>query len=405
MTARADAGIDIGNLTVKVATADEVTTTSAPAGGPVAAVRAALTQVGAQGGNVCVAVPDAWLSGEASGAATLEDVRHQCDVPARTRPLGWVGQLAAVSALTTSHHGPGCYLVCDIGGTGVRAGVFTTSGATVRFVATHTEAGGGWLEFDRAVRAALSPAQAASLPATWYDQVTAKEKNARATLVLAEAATGLDDALGTRLYRIAGADGPIRLTARVVIDGFASTSQRLRAAISAVAGDVRPDHLVLTGSLNWLPLAASAVATAAGFGPARAGAPDPGPIILGPESAARGALRFARGEARLEPPAGQPSVAVPVHRIRDGLLDEISVTLPWNGSFADFPGGDPTIDSTELHVLVGGRPHIARLNQIMPGPYLIGLRPTWPGPGVLVVRSATGHSGPQTVPLADLEAQ
>jgi hypothetical protein len=96
-------------------------------------------------------------------------------------------------------------------------------------------------------------------------------------------------------------------------------------------------------------------------------------------------------------------VEVPVNFVRDGFLEEASVTLPWTESFATFPGGDPIVDNEELQVTVGGQPRIARLRGLAAGAHKVGLRPSWPGPGVLVIRPA-GHGGPpHVVPLASLE--
>jgi hypothetical protein len=394
-------GIDLGGLAVKIATDGGLDTIPAPDGGPVAAVRAALARVGARA-EICVAAPDAWLSGAVSGAARQEDVRHEFEDVAGTGVVGWAGQLAAVSAFAATSRGQGRYLVCDLGGTGVRAGVFSVSDGTVQIAATHAEDGGGWRDFDAAVRAALPPGQSSGLPATWYTQAMTREKEARAVLVFEEVRGGDEDSLDTRVYRIAGAAGDIALTARVVIDSFAPTQRRLRAAITAVRGDTRPDHIVLTGGLGWLPLAASSAASAAGLGSGGTGAAGAKPEVLGPEAAARGALLFVRGDARLAPPAAREPVAVLMNRIRDGLLEEVSVTLPWTESFAAFPGGALTVDSEELQVSVAGQPRIARLPGVVPGPHLIGLRAAWPGPGVLVVRPATGDGAPHVIPLADL---
>src|ERR1700678_4094092 len=113
--------VDIGTLTVKVATGDEVTVVPAPAGGPRAGIRAALATVGPSlRTGICVAVPDAWLTGDLAGASLQEDVRHECEDVAGTGPVTWTGQLAAVAALTAGRRG-GRYLVCDVGGSGVRA--------------------------------------------------------------------------------------------------------------------------------------------------------------------------------------------------------------------------------------------------------------------------------------------
>lgn len=403
MTAGPALGIDLGALTVKTASGSWASAMPAPAGGPVAALRAALASASANAG-ICVAVPDGWLSGDAAGAARQEEVRHECEDVAGIGPAGWAGQLAAASAFAAVTHGDGQYLTCDLGGTGVRAGTFSVSGGTVRIEATHGESG-GWREFDAALRAVLPPSQSAGLPAAWYEQAMTREKGARATLVLEEAVTGDDDALDTTVYRIAGVGGEIVVTARMVIDSFAPARQRLRAAVAAVRGDARPDHVVLTGGLGWLPLAALGAASAAGLGAGGAGPAEAKPVVLAPDAAARGALLFARGEARLAPPTGREPVAVPVHRIRNGLLEEDSVTLPWTEPFAAFPGGALAVDSEELQVTVAGRAHTARLRDVVPGPHRIGLRPAWPGPGVLVVRPATGDVVPHIVPLTELEVR
>jgi hypothetical protein len=404
MSAGRYVGIDLGELVIKIATGDEPYKIPAPDGGPVAALRVALARVSARA-EICVAVPDAWLSGEASGAVRQEEVRHVCETLARQGPVGWVGQLAAVSAFAAASRGQGRYLVCDIGGTGVRAGAFSVSSGTVRVGPIHAEAGGGWREFDAAIRAALPPGQAAGLPVDWYEQAKTREKKARAVLVLEEATTGSDDALDTRLYRIAGADGDIAVKAGVVINSFAPTQRRLQTVIAAVSGDTRLDYVVLTGTLNWLPLATSSAVTAAGLGRTGSEAADAKLIVLDPDAAARGALLFVRGEAHLAPPEGREALAVPVYRIRDGLLEGVSVTLPWTGSYATFPGGDPMVDNEELQVLVAGRPHVASLRGIVPGPHQIGVRPAWPGSGVLVVRPTVGQGAPHVIPLADLAAQ
>jgi hypothetical protein len=117
--------VDIGTLTVKVAIGDEVTAVPAPAGGPRAGIRAALATVAPSlRTGICVAVPDAWLTGNVAGASLQEDVRHECEDVAGTGPVTWTGQLAAVAALTAGRRG-GRYLVCDVGGSGVRAGMFS----------------------------------------------------------------------------------------------------------------------------------------------------------------------------------------------------------------------------------------------------------------------------------------
>jgi hypothetical protein len=376
---------DLGALTVKIATQDGVVTVPAPSGGPRAGIRAALAVTGARSG-CCVAVPEAWLTGTTDGASRQEDVRHVCEEVAGAGPVTWTGQLAAVAALSARQ--PGRYLVCDVGGSGVRAGRFGVADGTVAIEATHAEDGGGWRDFDTAIRSGLP----AGLPGTWYEQAIAQE--GRAGMVLADAAVSPDEFGDTRVYRISGPGGDIGLTASRVIDSFAPTRQRLQTSIQAVTGAGRPDGVVLAGGLSWLPLAAQAMAVAVGTAPE----------VAGCDAAARGALLFARGEARLAPPDDTQTVTLPAHYIRDGLLEEFSVTLPWTVSFAALPDGALTIDQDKLELMVAGQPRIALLRDLVPGPHRVGVRPAWPGPGVLVVRPVTGDSA-HVVPLASLTAR
>jgi hypothetical protein len=211
--------------------------------------------------------------------------------------------------------------------------------------------------------------------------------------VLKDAVAAPEDYGDTRVYRITGPDGPVDLSARNVIESFAPTLERMRSAIAAVTPAGRPDGgVVLTGGLSWLPLATRMISDLAGTVPLRAGL----------DAAARGALLFARGTARLAPPLCQP-VSVPTHGVRNGLLEEFSVTLPWTLPFGAPPDGPLTIDRDELQLTVGGQSRSARLPGLVPGPHRVGVRPTWPGSGVLVVRPVTGDNV-HVVPLATLTA-
>ena len=367
--------VNIGALTVKAAAGEGVPRLTAPPGGPRAAIRIALAAATSIRDGICVAVPEAWLTGDVAGASLQEDVRHECEDVAGTGPVTWTGQLAAVAALTGKERGPGRYLVCDVGGTGVRAGMFGVSDSNVEVVATHAADGGGWRDFDAAIRSGVP----ARLPSTWYEQAAGQE--GRASMVLEDAAASPEEDGDTRVYRISGSGDDVGLTARHVIDCFAPTLQRLRSAIAAVTGSGLPQAVVLTGGLSWLPLAVRATADAAGVTP----------LMAGLDAAARGALLFARGEARLVPPAECQAVALPTHRIHNGLLEEVSVILPWTAPFATVPGDGLSIGREELELTVAGQSRTVRLTGLVPGPHRVGVRPTWPGPGVLVVRPLTGH--------------
>ena len=381
-------GIDLGTRAVKVADGGAVQTLAAPAGGPAGALRAALSAAGRRG-VICIAVPDTWLSGAAVGAAAQEALWHECAEELKYAQVLWAGQLAAVAACAAAAHGAGRYLVCDIGVTGTRAGMFSVAAGAVRIEATHAEADGGWRAFDAEVRAGLP--QSPPLPATWYEQA-ANRSQARAVAVLDAALIGTAGERAAAVYRITGPDGDVVLTAGRLIDGFEPAKEPLEAAIMTVRGRIPPDYVVLTGGLGWLPLAARAAGTAAGAAP----------LVADPGAAARGALLLARGDAVLVPPAERGPVAVPFSRVRDGLLEEVDVLLPWTEPFAEFPGGPLMLDGEELAVLVAGHAKVARLHGLLPGPHLIGARPAWPGPGVLVVRPATGGGPVHVVPLAEL---
>ena len=135
-----------------------------------------------------------------------------------------------------------------------------------------------------------------------------------------------------------------------------ATLQRLQAAIGAVTGAGPPKGVILTGGLSWLPLGSARSPTL--WGHAAAG---------GPNAAARGALLFARGEFRLAPPVERQAVTLTAHRVRDGLLEEVSVILPWTAPFATVPGGALTMDRDELELTVAGRSCTARLRALGQG--------------------------------------
>lgn len=382
-------GIDLGTLVVKVAVGGSgVQTVTAAAGGPAWALRDALSAAGSRG-VVCVAVPDAWLSGQAEGAIVQETVRHECTRQLKDAQVLWAGQLAAVAAYAAAVRGSGRYLVCDIGGTGIRAGTFSVSAGAVRVEAVHAEADGGWREFDAEVRVGLP--QSPPLPPDWYEQA-AHHNQARVVKALEAALGGAEGGLAATVYRITGPDGDILLEAGRLIEAFAPTQERLEAAIAAVRGRVRPDHVVLAGGLSQLPLAPRAAGIAT----------DTAPLVADPDAAARGALMFARGDAALVPPGDGGHVSVPVNLVRDGLLEQVEVPLPWSEPFAAFPGGPLRLDREELTVSVAGHERTARLRGLVPGPHLIGARPAWPGPGVLVVRPAADDGPVHVVSLAEL---
>lgn len=397
--------VDAGSLVTKVASAPAGAVAEprfrveAAAAGPRESLAAALASVGRAGGGseIWLAVPDTWLDGSEVGGRRQEACRHFVEDELRlTDPVRWVGQLTAVSVLAASQRGftvDGRYLICDVGGVGVRVGVCEVAGRTIREVAVHDAPGGGWADFDRAVRTALAAGSDEGL-ASWYQSAISQERRATVVMVQAKNNPGYRDAPA---YRLTGHRGEYELSAGQAADCFAATADRIRAGIAAVrdASDpAAPAAAVLTGGLAWFPEATAVVAEAAGVTP----------TLLGPEAASRGALLIAAGQASQAWP-GLPPVTVPMHQIRDGRLADATVGLPWTAQFAA-PDGDPLIlDNPELTLDVAGQLMIARLPSLVPGPYRIGVRPTWHGSGLLVVRPGQAASGSDVhvIPLDALE--
>ena len=82
-------------------------------------------------------------------------------------------------------------------------------------------------------------------------------------------------------------------------------------------------------------------------------------------------------------------MTVPAHAILyDGLLEEVSVPLPWTAPFAALPDGALLIDRHELDLTVAEQPRTARLPGLAPGPHRVGVRPPGPAPA----SSSSGRS-------------
>jgi hypothetical protein len=373
--------VDAGSLLTKI------TVSGAPSGpqaeparpdrqrAALAAALAAVPDGRADGIHMSLAVPDAWLDGSTAGARRQEELRYLAEDEFGLTRVSWTGQLAAAAALAASRRGfaePGRYLVCDLGGQGVRVAACEVTGRTVRPLAVHDAAGGGWLDFDAAVRATLRAESDPGL-GTWY--LAAIEQARKAALVF-DRARNAPEYLGARAYSLTGANGPYELTAGQAADCFAGTADRLRTGSAAVLAGATPAVAVLTGGLAWFPQARHVVAEVAGSTP----------DVFGPEAPVLGALLLADGQANLAP-HGLPPVTLPAHRIRDGLLQEVGLALPWTDSFAP-PGDEPLVfDDPELILDIGGRRVTLQVPGLTGGPYRVGVRPSWSGAGVAVLRA------------------
>lgn len=397
--------VDLGSHVTKVAVASAGTTPTvmiAPtsAGGWRPALEVALARAGAGPETpLTMAVPDKWLSGSAAGARRQEQVRHAVEDELGLRDVSWVGQLAAVAAVAASrpgHAGSGTYLVCDVGGRTIRAAACDVSGGQVRQRAVDSgRPGGGWRDFDSAVRAALGDPVGGAL-ADWHCEAVGQERRARVVLNRAMDKPQFRDALAYTL------GGRHELTAGQVIDCFAATADRIKASASAVLSPAVPARAgsspaeppglppavaVLTGGLAWLPLAARALGDVAG--------PGLTPVVLGVDAAVTGALLLS--SPALAAPPGQPDVSLPMHEVRDGLLTEVGQPVPWTRPFAC---EEPLhVSEPRVTVDVGGRRATLPAPGLAAGWYRIGVRPAWAGTGVLVLRGAGGDI--HVLPLDD----
>ena len=365
-----DLALDLGAATTKVAREghDSIVSPAAPGDWRDRLTRAIAGQAP---GSIGVAVPETWLDGSVTGTSAREALGEACAGLGLAR-VTWTGQLSAIAALTARQRGDGRYLVADIGATGVRVAVLDVTGPVVRIVAVDGSDGAGWNDFDAALRAR---ATGGPLPGDWYRSARDEEQDraARAVLTRAMTSPGYRESAA---YTFPGAS----LLAGQVIDCFAPTAQCLQHAAGRVRQDRPADVVVLAGGLGWFPLAGSALAETAGQDP----------VIVEPDAAARGALLFARGAASLAPPPELPPVVLPVHRIRDGELEELGLPLPWTEPFATPPDGPVLLDEPILAVDVGGRRMTVELPGLRPGPCQVGVRVGWSGASALVVRPGEG---------------
>jgi hypothetical protein len=373
--------LDVGAATITVARdGAEPATSQCPDGGWPAGLSAGLAYLGSwpRHRGLCLAVPDAWLDGSVSGTTAQEEARHLAADEHGLNPLIWAGQLASVAALTARDRGPGRYLICDIGASGVRVLSAQVDGdaaggggpMTVTTIAAH-HADGGWRDFD----------------------ATTEQEDHRARVALGKAAKDGNFA-DTRAYSITGADGRGILAAEL-LGCFAAIKSALTAGIGAVTGGRRPDVTVLTGGFGWFPAVAhtvtEATGTAASVGDAH------GPLVKPATAAAEGALLFASGQAR---PAALPplTATMPVHRISRGLLETADLPLEWTSPFARLPGGPLYLEGDDLMLTINGSPTTVPLPGIGPGPQLIGIRRGWTGATALVIRPVAGGT-PQIAAL------
>ena len=397
MTVRADVAVDAGTVMTRIAVArpgSEPAISSLPSaragrGSFVADVlREAIGGLNGSAGRACVAVPDSWLDGDVGGAAAHEAMRHAVEYDIG-RAITWVGQMSAVAALAAEDPelaGSGECLVCDVGGTGVRAGLFDISGRIVRPICVAGSDGGGWADLDAAIRSAPGM-DADELPADWF--ASARHQRAGLLLKQAKADPGYRDA---PVYSFPGRDGVRDVTAGWLLDHFEPAVKRIRALIADVVGQHSPATAVLAGGMATFPPVAEVVADGAGVAPA----------VLGADAAVRGALSVASGTVTLQEIL-LPPVSLPAHEVRGGLLVERRLPLPWPAP----PEGDAEVPlvlaDQALTVDVDGALQTVHLPDFAPGPYRIRIRPGGHGRALLVLRPDFGAGQPALICPFDLE--
>ena len=234
-----DIALDAGAVTAKVALPAldaSVVSSPAPAGDWPVRISGALAAAGlspSSVGAICLAVPEAWLDASVVGTAALEVLRQACTEELGIGRVTWTGQLAAVAAQAAEQHGPGRYVVCDVGASGVRTAALDVTEGTVRILAAHHASGGGWRDFDASVRALCPGGQ---LPADWYQLAMDQnqERRARALFGRVTSTPGLRE---SPVYTF----GECRLLTGQVADCFAPTGERVRAGLERVLGGASAD--------------------------------------------------------------------------------------------------------------------------------------------------------------------
>jgi hypothetical protein len=392
--------VDAGTQTTKVAAGRTGTApdlSSQPNGGRsredacAAALAEARDAPGGPPDQACVAVPDGWLDGGLSEARAFEGLRHRLEDELGLRSLSWVGQLTAAAALAawqSPARPPGRYLICDLGGSGVRAALVDVTEQGIRPLAVDTDRTGGWLAFNRQLRAAL-PDGRPRLD-RWFE--TAEQQQRRAALVLSQATT--DPAFrDTPAYRVDGPSAGWDIPAGLLIDSFADVARQLQAAISAVLAGTAPDAALLTGGFGWFPLASQVVTEAAGNMPE----------LLGPHAAALGAHLIARGAVQLAA-AQRPEVSCAARQVRNGRLVDLRLPLSPTHSLTRLGEEATVLDSGGVTLVIAGQLRAIPVPELAPGPCRIGLRAAGPGRAILVIRPDEPAGGlPVSITVIDLE--
>ncbi|WP_242888237.1 hypothetical protein [Actinomadura litoris] len=348
-------------------------------------------------GRTTVTVPESWLDGTPYGIRAYERLRWTLLEELGWPDVGWLSQAACVAADALARAGrpaEGSVLVCDLGARTTGAALCEAAEGTLRVTSVAVAEGGG-RAFDTAVAASAAslpvssapaaPSATAVGPAAGFAELFegARARHGRRAAVVLPRAWSHPRYRDAPVYRVGDAD----VTAGTLISAFSATATALRSVVSrALAGSAPPRAIAVSGKFGVFPLVSRVLMDEL--------APPEPPMVLGPAAAVRGALRIAAGGMAVAGPE-RPSVVLPLHRLRHGLLEVREVPLDPSAEFAvqdgyavlvEVPAEGPKL----FAVKVDGRDVPVRLPGLAPGRYRVGLRPSHACPGVLVLAPAAG---------------
>lgn len=354
-------------------------------------LRERLARIGVPPGPLAFVVPDRWLDGTPRGVVEHESFHRGLHAAGLTG-VSWYGRSPAAAARAAREHGSGTYLVCDLGWAGASLGLCRVEGRTIRVLATAFEPGAGGSAYARAVTEGMPPGARERFREAQAGQA------ARARAVLSRAADRYRD---DPVYSWDGVTVP----ADRLIERFRPLAdligQRVQEIVRAAGGPA--DFVVVSGGFGEFPLVETAM---------------PGPVRrLGPDAAVRGAALLDRADFTMARPV-RDEVRMPVHRVRDGLLETVDLLLePGPGTFAALgaeplmvrgPGSGPCDDSgsgsgSVVHA-AGGRLTLTVDGShgeitVPAGTYQVGLRSSFDGPVSLLLSARPTEDEPVLVPL------
>lgn len=325
------------------------------------------------GCGIAVLLPDA------GDELRLQEVVHPAVAPYGTAVYS--SRLAALAAAAGAQGLSGPVLVCDLTPNGLYAGVAEVAEGRVQVDHRIHEPGLGWAAFTEAVARALPGPDGPSVARA----LSQGGERLAVTLDLARNDTAYADTPAVWVE-----DHPVG--AGLLLECFAPYARRVRAALDEARAMAA--QRALAGEF--------AVFSALG-----------GPLFdkslpLGPHAAAQGAVHLASGRFAEPAPAPIP-LTLPLHRIKDGLLEELSVPIPCGpGRFASLQGGPlrlgtgpddvPWAERAGLVLETAAGERRLDLAALPPGSYQVGARVSRRHGTVLAFR-AGGESVPVFVPL------